>query len=159
MSFEQANENSRIPETPLVERILRRVDTQMVCLADVYSGMPEEKKRTLPEMKVKAQKELISIIKGESDAIYDMSDEERELVIRVHNDFVDFINSSKERYVPEGEKPASFQIILNNIEKKIWANLFSKVLLVMMENEEIKEDLRKADEIKRKLCSQVYAGQ
>lgn len=156
MSFERENENSRLPEDPLVGKVLDRVYAETNFLAEAYSEMPEEKKRVLPEMKQKAQKEMIHIIKGEGDAVYDMSNEEEDLVIRLHNDFVDFMNSSRERYIPEGERPANFQIVLNNIEKKIWANLFGKILLVMMEREEIEEDLRKADEIKRRLCNQVH---
>ncbi|MDD4409795.1 MAG: hypothetical protein PHW52_04050 [Candidatus Pacebacteria bacterium] len=156
--MDNSNENifdvgsSEIMESTVASELIRREDAKLMFYSSCFKQMPIGKKDKLLSMKNVIQEEVIEYIKGNRDVSI-LPEEERDLVIRLNMDYKNFINSrGSEKNLLERNNH-TFQINLDNIEKRIYSSFYNRISFYLLEKRENEEDIEKAKIIIEKLLS------
>ena len=156
--MENNNENifevgsSEIMESTVASELIRREDAKLMFYSSCFKQMPIGKKDKLLSMKNVIQEEVIEYIKGNRDVSV-LPEEERDLVIRLNTDYKNFVNSrGSEKNLLERNNN-TFQINLDNIEKRIYSSFYNRISFYLLEKRENEEDIEKAKIIIEKLLS------
>ncbi len=146
-------EPSRVMEDSVALELEKRENEKIRFFASCLSSIPAEKLTKLNDLTNNGivQKEIIEYIKGNKDINY-LPEEERDLILRLNMDYRKYMQE-KERGSLLDQKGV-FQIILNNIEKKIYSNFYNRIAFYLLEQKEIREDEERSEIIFKKLVGE-----
>lgn len=143
-------ESSQLMEERVSSELSTREDHKVAFYSSCFRDMPDRLKQKLAGMKDLIREKMVDYIKG-NEEIERLPEEERDLVLRLNLDYRKFLDAQNAMTNLLERNNHTFQVNLNNIEKRIYSSLYNRISFYLLENREKEEDMIKATGILTKL--------
>ena len=143
-------ESSQLMEERVSSELSIREDHKVAFYSSCFRDMPDRLKQKLAGMKDLIREKMVDYIKG-NEEIEKLPEEERDLVLRLNLDYRKFLDAQNAMTNLLERNNHTFQVNLNNIEKRIYSSLYNRISFYLLENREKEEDMIKATGILAKL--------
>ncbi|BFT95252.1 MAG: hypothetical protein MNSN_08020 [Minisyncoccus archaeiphilus] len=143
-------ESSQLMEERVSSELSIREDHKVAFYSSCFRDMPDRLKQKLAGMKDLIREKMVDYIKG-NEEIERLPEEERDLVLRLNLDYRKFLDAQNAMTNLLERNNHTFQVNLNNIEKRIYSSLYNRISFYLLENREKEEDMIKATGILAKL--------